>query len=73
MGKSDLLAYAAECERALQVATEAEHRDVLQRLRAVWLGLAREQGMAQDPEIQEGIAALRRLHSQIAAVQPTLH
>jgi hypothetical protein len=73
MEKFDLLAHAAECERALDVATEAIHRDVLQRLRAVWLGLAREQQMARDPEMQEGIEALRRLHAEITAVQPTLH
>jgi hypothetical protein len=73
MRKSDLLAHAAECERALQVATEAEHRDVLQRLRAVWLGLAREHSLARDPQMQEEIAALRHLHEQVAAVQPTLH
>jgi hypothetical protein len=73
MEKSDLLAHAAECERALQVATEADHREALQRLLALWLGLAREQHMARDPEMQAGIAALRRLHAEITAVRPTLH
>jgi hypothetical protein len=73
MIKSDLLAHAAECERALQLVTDAEHRDVLQRLREVWLGLAREQSMVRDPEMQEAISALRRLHNQLAAAQPTLH
>jgi hypothetical protein len=73
MRKSDLLAHAAECERALQVATEPEQRRLLQQLRSVWLGLARERSMARDPEMQEAIAALRHLHSEIAAVRPTLH
>jgi hypothetical protein len=74
MRQSDLLVHAAECERALQFVTDAEHRDVLQRLRAVWLGLAREQSMARDPEMQEAILALKHLHSQLAAAQqPTLH
>lgn len=73
MVKSDLLAHAAECERALQLATDAEHRDVLQQLKAVWLWLAREQSMAREPEMQEDLAALKCLHTEITAVQPTLH
>jgi len=73
MGKSDLLAYAAECERALQVARDAEHRDVLHRLRAVWLALAREHSIARDPEMKEDIAALQELHAEITTVRPTLH
>jgi hypothetical protein len=39
----------------------------------VWLGLAREQRMVRDPEMQESIAALARLHAEITAVRPTLH
>ena len=73
MGKSDLLARAAECERALQVATEPEQRDLLQQVRDVWLGLAREQRMARDPEMQKAIADLKRLHAEITAAKPTLH
>ena len=72
MGKSDLLAHAAECERALQLVTEAEHRDVLQRLRSVWPSLAREQSLARDPEMQEDIAALQQLHAELAAAHPAL-
>ena len=41
--KSDRLQHAAECERALQLASDPEHRHVFQRLKAVCLGLAREQ------------------------------
>jgi hypothetical protein len=72
MEKPDLLAHAAECERALHVATDAERRGVLQRLRALWLGLACEPSMARDPDMQESIAALRRLH-EITVARPTLH
>jgi hypothetical protein len=43
------------------------------QLRGVWLGLAREQRMVRDPEMQESIAALARLHAEITAVRPTLH
>ena len=71
MGKCDLLARAAECERALQVATE--QRDLLQQVRDVWLGLAREQRMARDPKMQKAIADLKRLHAEITAAGPTLH
>jgi hypothetical protein len=73
METRDLLAHAAECDRALQLATEAEHREMLQRLRSVWLGLARDESIARDPERQEEIAALRRLHNEMVAMQPTLH
>jgi hypothetical protein len=73
MGKSDLLAHAAECERALQVATEPEQRDLLQQVREVWLGLAREQRMARDPEMEKAIADLKQLHAEITPVGPTLH
>ena len=73
MGKCDLLARAAECERALQVATEPEQRDLLQQVRDVWLGLAREQRMARDPKMQKAIADLKRLHAEITAAGPTLH
>ena len=73
MGKCDLLARAAECERALQVVTEPEQRDLLQQVRDVWLGLAREQRMARDPEMQKAIADLKRLHAEITAAGPTLH
>jgi hypothetical protein len=38
--------------------TEEEHRDLLQRLRAVWLGLAREQHMAREPDMQDVFRAL---------------
>ena len=73
MEKSDLLAHAAECERSLQVVTEADHRNALQRLRSLWLGLAYEQHTARDPEMQESIAALRRLHAEMTTVRPRLH
>jgi len=46
---------------------------VLRRLKAVWLGLAREQRISRDPEMQEDIAALERLHAKITAAGPTLH
>jgi hypothetical protein len=46
---------------------------VLRRLKAVWLGLAREQRISRDPEMQEDIAALERLHAEITAAGPTLH
>jgi hypothetical protein len=73
MGKSDLLAHAAECERTLQVATEPEQRHLLQQVREVWLGLARDQRMARDPDMQVAIADLKRLHAEITAAKPTLH
>ena len=73
MEKPDLLAHAAECERALHVATDAEHREMLQRLRSAWLDLTRADSLARDPKRQEEIAALRRLHNEMVAVQPTLH
>jgi hypothetical protein len=38
--------------------TEAQHRDLLQWLRAVSLGLAREQHMAREPDMQEVFRAL---------------
>ena len=73
MNRRDLLVHAAECERALQVATEKELRRLLQQLKDVWLGLARERSMARDPEVQEAISALKRLHGEITVVKPTLH
>jgi hypothetical protein len=74
MGRSDLFAHAAQCERALHVATDADHRTALKRLRTLWLELATEEDANQDdPETQEAISALKRLHSEIAAAQPTLH
>jgi hypothetical protein len=73
MNRRDLLVHAAECERALQVASETEQRHLLQQLRDVWLGLARERSMARDPEMQEAISALKRLHGEITVVKPTLH
>jgi hypothetical protein len=72
MEKPDLLAHAAECERALPVTTDAERRGVLQRLRALWLGLAREPSMAREPDMQESLARLRRVH-EITVAGPTLH
>jgi len=73
MGQSDFLAHAAECERALQVARDADRRSGLERLRKAWLTLAHDQQLAGDPEMQEAITALRRLHAEIAAVRATLH
>ncbi|HEY8440215.1 MAG TPA: hypothetical protein VIK79_02070 [Xanthobacteraceae bacterium] len=73
MEKSDLFARAAECERALHVATDADRRSGLERLRKAWLTLAHDQQLAGDPEMQEAITALRRLHAEIAAVRATLH
>jgi hypothetical protein len=74
MNKPDLLAHAAECDRALHLATEPARRHMLERLRSVWLGLAHEQSLARDPEMQESIAALKRLQLEIIAVRrPTLH
>jgi len=37
---------------------------MLHRLRAVWLGLAREQSMTREPDMQEAIWALKRLLAQ---------
>jgi hypothetical protein len=73
MEKSDLFARAAECERALHVATDADRRSGLERLRKAWLTLAHDQQLAKDPEMQEAITALRHLHAEIAAVRATLH
>jgi hypothetical protein len=50
----------------------ADRRGVLQRLRTLWLGLACEPSMAQHPDMQESIAALRRLH-EITVAMATLH
>jgi hypothetical protein len=72
MGKSDLFARAAECERALHLATDADHRSTLRRLRTAWLRLAAEEHI-QKQATQEAISALKRLHNEIAAAQPTLH
>jgi hypothetical protein len=72
MGKSDLFARAAECERALHLATDADHRSTLRRLRTAWLRLAAEEHI-QKQTTQEAISALKRLHNEIAAAQPTLH
>jgi hypothetical protein len=73
MGKSDLFARAAECERALHLATDADHRSTLRRLRTAWLRLATEEHTVHEPGTQETISVLKRLHSEIAAAQPTLH
>jgi hypothetical protein len=73
MGQSDLLVHAGECERALHIATDAEHRKGLKRLRNAWLLLADDQRRARDPHMQEAISVLRRLHVEIAAVRATLH
>jgi hypothetical protein len=73
MGKSDLFARVAECERALHVASDADRRSGLERLRKVWLALAYDQQLALDPEMQEAISALRRLHVRMITARPTLH
>jgi hypothetical protein len=73
MNRRDLLAHAAECERALHLATEKEKRHLLQQLKDVWLGLAHERSMARDPEMQEAISALKHLHGEVTVVKPTLH
>jgi hypothetical protein len=73
MGRSDLFAHAAQCERALHIATDADQRTALKQLRSLWLELATQQMDEDDPETQEAISALKRLHSEIAVPQPTLH
>jgi hypothetical protein len=72
MGKSDLFTRAAECERALHLAIDADHRSTLRRLRTAWLRLATEEHI-QKQATQEAISALKQLHNEIAAAQPTLH
>jgi hypothetical protein len=73
MGQSDFLAHAAECERALQVARDADRRSGLERLRKAWLTLAHDQQLARDLEMQEAASALRRLHGHMIAARATLH
>ncbi len=73
MGQSDFLAHAAECERAIHIASDADHRSGLERLRRAWLTLAHDQQFAGDPEMQEAASALRRLHSHMIAARHTLH
>ena len=73
MGQSDFLAHAAECERALQVARDADRRSGLELLRKAWLTLAHDQQPARDPEMQEAASALRRLHGHMIAARATLH
>jgi len=73
MGQSDFLTHAAECERAIHIATDADRRSGFERLRRAWLTLAHNQQLARDPEMQEASSALRRLHGYMIAAQPTLH
>jgi hypothetical protein len=73
MQKSDLLANAAECERALHATTGADSRSAIERLRNLWLGLACEGHMARHPDMREAISALARLHAEMTAVRATLH
>jgi hypothetical protein len=73
MGQSDFLAHAAECERAIYIATDADRRSGLERLRRAWLTLAHDQQLARDPEMQEAASALRRLHGYMIAARHTLH
>jgi len=73
MGQSDLLAHTAECDRALHITTDAEHRRGLTQLRNTWLLLAYDEQRARDPRMQEAISILRRLHLKVAAVRATVH
>ena len=73
MQKYDLLANAAECERALHAATDADSRSAIERLRNLWLALASEEQIARHPDMVESISALTRLHAEMTAVRATLH
>ena len=73
MGPSDFLAHAAECERAIHIATDADRRSGLERLRRAWLTLAHDQQRTREPEMQEAASALRRLHGYMIAARHTLH
>jgi hypothetical protein len=41
-----LVPHAAECERAIHIATDADRRSGLERLRTAWLTLAHDQQLA---------------------------
>jgi hypothetical protein len=73
MGKYDLFARVAECDRALHVATDADRRNGLERLRNVWMSLLHDEQLVRDPGMEEAISILRKMHSKMVVTAPVLH
>jgi hypothetical protein len=63
---------AEECTRALEATDDPTRREMLTRLRELWINLANETQLLDASELAKQIAAIARIHAELIAPTPTL-
>jgi hypothetical protein len=54
---------AAECTRAIEATDDQTQREMLTHLRTLWIDLANERHLLDDPELAKQIAAIAQIHA----------
>jgi hypothetical protein len=65
--QAELFNKAAECQRALELATSPEQQIALRLLRDMWTALANESVSLPPDQLAKEIAAIEELESNVAA------
>jgi hypothetical protein len=61
--KTDLFDRAAECERLMNLATEADKKTRFRLLRDMWIALANESGSMSAEELAQRIADIDKIQN----------
>jgi hypothetical protein len=65
---------AADCERALQAASDPQQKKILKNLRYLWIALANECDVMSADEFARESEVIGRLHVELALLdRPSLH
>jgi hypothetical protein len=65
---------AADCERALQAASDPRQKKILKNLRYLWIALANECDVMSADEFARESEVIGRLHVELALLdRPSLH
>ena len=65
---------AADCERALQAASDPQQKKILKNLRYLWIALANECDVMSADEFAHESEVIGRLHVELAFLdRPSLH
>ena len=66
--QSDLFDRAAECQQALELATNPEQKIALKLLRDMWTALANEYPALRPDQVAKEIAAIEELQFNVASL-----
>ena len=59
---------AAECDRAIELIADPEHRVVLESLRSLWIALCNERSFLDQSDRARPIFNIAQIHTELMAV-----